>query len=830
MNAPLTIALLITTSPFGLHAATPTLTFASAQPLMAGGVAINLGNHAAPRLVDWNSDGVLDLLVAGGDGYIWLFSQNQATNSTNFLAGVKVTASGSGIRVGNGYTDASFDDIDGDGKPDLIATGNDNRIRYYRNTGNLAVPSFSNFTVVPGSAGQFVMPSNVRAGIDVADWDGDGKLDLLTGDFDGYVTWYRNTGTATVPIFGAPGVRLKRDGSTIQEAYNTHPRVFDFNQDGIPDLTFGINWGYFKLLINTQGLATTNFPSDYLLRDTDGAVLDIRAFNNDDSIPDFADLTGDGVVDVISGGLNGKLFVMRGVSYATTLQSIEAIMAAHTTDLGTALNASSNLRDTLFGYHRSLRNLAIGGLLPTADRLVIRDWYRDHIARYPQYLTKRQLNQATDAYVPYLAGQVWTNLFESMPDTLAHRLATANAAGFSGKHISLLVDLGILYIENSRSTPASQQVLYDIAASIPPSLQIVETVTQNDFLVTPTGGSMDIESRKGVNVFAQVGDYSEGFPSDVPQTLIDGFSVVVAHELNHNVDVVAERIYPWYKDREYDLLEQASPPHLIFKNHNTVGFDLDLPATQANFLANGYWDGFTANWSAAYDAYWDTGPGTGFDRHWLRDNLKFCIDAPQEAFATLSNQYFASSDVMLRLAISRWKRGIPHGIDQFLFFADVYALGSNQTFFYRVNTAAQVTRTVIPIQRDTLGHISGLTTATAHYDFILDNEGNVLNFSESAPPTEPSGSSITSDLSTVSVPKGIPIPRFTITTNFGANSFAAKGLPKGLKLNKKNGVISGKPKKPGTYTVTLTAKKMTGKKVEQQATATKVVIVYQGKS
>jgi hypothetical protein len=85
---------------------------------------------------------------------------------------------------------------------------------------------------------------------------------------------------------------------------------------------------------------------------------------------------------------------------------------------------------------------------------------------------------------------------------------------------------------------------------------------------------------------------------------------------------------------------------------------------------------------------------------------------------------------------------------------------------------------------------------------------------------------ITSDLSTVSVPKGKLIPRFTITTNFGAKSFAAKGLPKGLKLNAKNGVISGKPTKPGTYTVTLTARKMKGKKVEQQATATKVVIVY----
>lgn len=727
----LRIALLMAASAIRLLAAAPTLTFESAQPLTAGGAAINLGNHAAPRLVDWNSDGVLDLLVAGGDGYIWLFRQNQATNSTDFLPGVKVTASGSDLRVGTGYTGACFADIDGDGKRDLIAAGNDNRVRYYHNTGTLAAPAFSGFAVVPGPDGEFVLPSDVGGRIEIADWDGDGKLDLLTGDFGGHITWYRNTGTASAPVFGAPGIQLTRGGSRIQEAYNTHPRVFDFNQDGVPDLAFGINWGYVRILMNTEGLGATNFSSDYVLRDTTGADLNIRALNNDDTIPDFADLTGDGVLDVISGGLNGKLFFMRGVSYTNTFQSIEAIMAAHPTDLGSALNASSSLRDTLFGQHRSLRSLAVS-LLPLSERQTVRDWYCDHIARHPQYLTKRQLDPATDAYVPCLAGQVWVNLFECMPDTPAHRLVTASAAGLTGLHSNLLVDLGILYIENSRSTAASQQALYDIAASIPPSLQIVDTVTENDFLKSGTGDSMSIESRRGVNVFAQVGDYSEGFPPDAPQTLIDGFSVVVAHELNHNVEVAAGGLDPWYYNRKYDLLEQASPPDLIFKDYNSGGFGLDLPATQANFLLHGYWDGVAANWSAAYDAYWATGPGAGFDRHWLRDNLKFCIDAPQEAFATLANQYFTSSDVMLQLAIARWGQGISNGINQVLFIADVYALGSNQTFFYRVNTAAQVTKTAIPLQRDALGHISGLTTATTHYDFLLDSEGNVWDFRQTA--------------------------------------------------------------------------------------------------
>jgi hypothetical protein len=746
VNARLRVTLLIAACSFDLLSAIPTLTYESPQPLTAGGSAIELGNHAAPRLVDWNSDGVLDLLVGGGDGYIWLFLQNQPTNSSDFLAGVRVNASGTAIRVGTGYTGACFADIDGDGKPDLIAAGNDRRIRCYLNTGTAAAPAFSSFVVVPGGTGEFVVPANVNGRIDIADWDGDGKLDLLTGEFEGYVTWYRNTGTASAPAFGAPGIRLERDG----------------------------------------------------------AVLNIRALNNDDTTPDFADLNGDGILDLISGGLNGKLFIMPGVPHSAAFESIESIMAAHPTDLGAALNASASLRETLFGLHRSLRVQA-NSLLPLADRQTVRDWYLDHIARYPQYLTKRRLDQTADAYVPYLAGQVWVNLFESMPDTPEHRLATANAAGLSGTHFDLLMDLGMLYIDNSRSTAASQRALYDIAASIPASLQIVETVTQNDFLKTATGGSVNLESHHGVNVFAQVGDYSEGFPPDVPQTLIDGFCAVVAHELNHNVEIAAARLYPWYYDRKYDLLEQAAPPHLVFKDRHFTGYGLDLSATQANFLAHGFWDGVAAHWTAAYDEYWASGPGAGFDRHWLRDNLKFCIDAPQEAFATLANQYFTSSEVMLQLAIARWQQGISHGLDQFLFVADVYSLDSDHTFFYRVDTAARVTETVIPIHRNANWRIDGLTTTATRYEFLLDSEGTVMSVVSNSIP-----------VSAHPIPDPDPItygsafdfqlpPDAFMDPDHDPLSFTATGTPEGITFDSATQAFSGAPLETGLFPVAVIA-------------------------
>ena len=64
--------------------------------------------------------------------------------------------------------------------------------------------------------------------------------------------------------------------------------------------------------------------------------------------------------------------------------------------------------------------------------------------------------------------------------------------------------------------------------------------------------------------------------------------------------------------------------------------------------------------------------------------------------------------------------------------------------------------------------------------------------------------------------------RYSVTTNFGASTFSARGLPPGVSINKRTGVISGKPSKKGAYTVTITAQKRQGKKLINSATAKKV--------
>ena len=528
-------------------AVTAALEFGDPIPLTTSGTNINLGNHSAPRLADWDSDGRLDLLVGAGDGYIWLFMQATSSNSPNFQVGQKVQAAGVPVRVGTSYTGACFADMNADGRPDLVIAGSDNVVRYFPNKGIPSAPTFSNSIVIQGTNGALVLSTGVHGRIDIADWDGDGLFDLLTGDFDGTLKCYPNTGNSNLPTFGVAPMLFKRAGVSINEPYNVHPRAFDLNQDGVVDLTYGINWGYFKFLVNHGGAGATDFSSDYVASNTNGTQLNVRSLVQDDSIPDFADLNGDGVLDLITGGLNGKLFWMPGVSYMRDLDRIEAIMAAHTNDLGSVLATNSSLRDQLFGLHQSVRRLATD-FLPMTDRSSLRNWYVGHIGRYSQYLRRQYLNPSQNLYVPYLAGQVWVNLFESLPEPSSNRRIAASACGFTGTMSNLMVNLGVIYVENASSTQTSQQALYDIAASIPSQLQIVE---------------------------------------------------LIAHELNHNVENAAGRIYPWYWDRKFDLLEQASPPDVIFKDHNLNDFGIDLPATQARFLSRGLWDGNSNTWASA---------------------------------------------------------------------------------------------------------------------------------------------------------------------------------------------------------------------------------------
>ncbi len=687
-----------------------TMSFREAYALRVNRNQVETGSHVTTRFFDLNQDGTPDLLTGDGQGQIRYYPGRLSGKVVRFHQPVSIQAGGRN-RWGTSYTGVVVTQISGNDAPDLIVAHSGNKVSIHTGLGDDRLPQFSEESI------DVDVQDNCQGRFDLADWNGDGLLDLITGSFGGALIWYPNTGTKSNPKFaeGQPFHDIRR-------AYNAHPRVLDFNQDGKLDLVLGVNWGTIELYLNIGKEGAPDLGRPTTLRwATKGGALNLRSQNGDDTTPDFADLTGDGVVDLVSGGKNGKIFLMQGVGAKDHLAELKQLLANHPSDLGFKMASDEALRGKSFGLLGSLQAALNSGLISEINRRPIVAELYALVKEYPQYFRRQQFDLEQTPHLPSLAAQMWIVLFEAFPDSSENRHQLADLAGFENAYKTLLVNLGVIFIDNNTATAEQTEKMVTLLSAMPREVWDVETITVRGWLGEGFK-QQGISSRTGVNIFAlPLGRSENSFPGDAPRRgVTDVYMICLAHEIAHNMlDTVGRQLRPDLFELKYEQLEFAAGDLVEFHDRKSRGVNWQV--TKSNLSQQGIWDGQEASWSTTWKSYLESEP---FKRAHVRGSVHFFIHSPQEAFATLANQYFTDSQLMLELGVTRWNDGHRASINQFLLIADYLSQKTEAVSFYQMGVGGVLTTEEVRLKRNERGQITMIESRGSKVGFSY--EGNLV--------------------------------------------------------------------------------------------------------
>lgn len=255
---------------------------------------IDVGSESIPEVGDLDGDGDLDILLANkvdpsaltAARLYWLENIGDASRPAFRLADT--------LDLGEFYHYApALGDLDGDGALDLLLGTWNKGIFLYRSAGGDGPPRFEQ--VVDTAVVRLTRGSNSVPAL--GDVDRDGDLDLFVGESSGELNFYLNTGSPSAPEFSLVSDNFEE----IDVGRRSSPDLADVDGDGDLDLVIGSESGALTLMRNE----TVPGGDVRFVLDVEFAVLLQPA-----AAPVFADIDGDGDLDLLAGGLAGGLMLM----------------------------------------------------------------------------------------------------------------------------------------------------------------------------------------------------------------------------------------------------------------------------------------------------------------------------------------------------------------------------------------------------------------------------------------------------------------------------------------------------------------------------------------
>lgn len=280
------------------------------------GQMLDMGEGAFPAFADLDGDGDLDMLVANAVAT----RDGNYSSSLHFYRNTGTSATPAFELETNDYLSLqqeqlfnikpAFADMNGDGATDLVLTyktsaHNSTRISYIPNKaakGQAALYDFANV--------QLVQAISENASPAFVDADADSDLDLLLGNSDGSLTFYRNTGNAAAPIYKEESSAFAGIDADFERRF-LHPAIADVDGDSAPDLLTTDESGTLRIYRNLaaalQGAALTSETELVKNELLDG--LQVSRFGKGLSITTAA-LGGENTLYVIIGTQGGGLYML----------------------------------------------------------------------------------------------------------------------------------------------------------------------------------------------------------------------------------------------------------------------------------------------------------------------------------------------------------------------------------------------------------------------------------------------------------------------------------------------------------------------------------------